>query len=254
MRNFTATLSLGFLTVAAWLTLSLSGCKPDYPNCDSDKDCKEKEFCVERKCQQCRSANDCQPGFECNEGKCGAIAGYCTAKAQCPAGQECIANRCRACSDDAECPSGLICLSGQCGQPQCKSDDDCPQDKDCLKGRCVTVAAKPAAGPPCPLAPVYFGFNDAELSSEASNILAQNAQCLKKAERPVSLIGHADPRGTDEYNLALSDRRARSVKEYLDRLGIPSARLNPLPRGSIDAAGTDDASWSRDRRVDLEWQ
>lgn len=252
MRNFTKTLSLGFLSVAAWLTLA--SCKPDYPSCESDKDCKESEFCVERKCQQCRSSNDCKPGFECNAGKCGAIAGYCTGKAQCAAGQECIANRCRACADDAECPSGLICLSGQCGQPQCKADDDCPQDKDCLKGRCVTVAGKPAAGPPCPLAPVYFGFNDSGLSSEASNILAQNAQCLKKADRPVSLVGHADPRGTDEYNLALTDRRARAVKEYLDRLGIPGARLNPLPRGAIDATGTDEASWARDRRVDLDWQ
>ncbi len=252
MRNLSATLTLGFLTVATWLTLA--GCKPDYPTCETDKDCKESEFCVERKCQQCRNANDCQEGFECNEGRCDAISAFCKDKAQCPAGQECIANRCRACADDGECGSGLICLQGQCSQPQCASDDDCPQDQDCLKGRCQSVAGKAAAGPPCPLSPVYFGFDDAGLSNEASNILAQNAQCLKKADRPVSLVGHADPRGTDEYNLALTDRRARSVKDYIERLGIPATRLRPLPRGSLDASGTNESGWSRDRRVDLEWQ
>jgi hypothetical protein len=49
--------------------------KPDYPNCETDKDCQEKEFCVARKCQQCRDANDCRRSVV-QAGACKAIAGY----------------------------------------------------------------------------------------------------------------------------------------------------------------------------------
>lgn len=245
-------LPLGFFF--AGLLLAVAGCKPDYPACDTDKDCKEKEFCVARKCQQCRDSRDCAQGQSCTAGKCSAIAGFCTTKAQCPAGQECIANRCRPCEADNECPSGTICLAGKCGPAQCKKDDDCAQDQDCVGGRCVAARATAPAGPPCPLAAVYFGFDQASLSSEATGVLNSNAECLKKANRPVNLTGRADPRGTTEYNLALSDRRAQAVREYLQRLGIDVNRLRPVPRGALDATGTDDASWAKDRRVDLEWQ
>jgi hypothetical protein len=60
MQNMKNTLALvcfgGLLIVAA------AGCKPEYPACDTDKDCKDKEFCVGRKCQQCRNAGDCGEG------------------------------------------------------------------------------------------------------------------------------------------------------------------------------------------------
>ena len=229
------------------------GCKPEYPACETDKDCKAKEFCVARKCQLCRDSSDCGAGKECVNGACKAIAGYCTSRTDCKPGQDCLNNQCRSCVSDTECPSGTICLGGICDKAQCAKDDDCAQDQDCKKGRCVS-AVKPEAGPPCPLDAVYFGFNLSTLSSDATAALAKNVSCLKKADRPVDLVGHADPRGTTEYNMALSDRRAQSVRDYLKRAGIPAARLRPVPRGSMDASGSDDSSWSRDRRVDSEWK
>lgn len=244
------------LLVAAWITvLAGVGCKPDYPNCDTDKDCKEKEFCVNRKCQQCRDTRDCPEGTSCTAGKCSAIPGYCRDRSQCPAGQECIANRCRPCETDAECPSGLKCMQGRCAKPECTKDEDCPQDKDCVNNVCVGKPPKPAAGPPCPLSPVYFGFDQSTLTSEATSTLNVNADCLKKATgRSVTLVGRADPRGTTEYNMALSDRRAQAVKDYLQRLGIEGGRLPKVPRGALDASGGDEAGWAKDRRVDFEWQ
>src|SRR5436305_1324813 len=87
------TLPFGFLFAGVFL--AVAGCGPGpYPSCDTDKDCKPKEFCVARKCQQCRDTRDCPTGTQCNAGKCGAIPGYCTDRSQC-GGQECIANRCR---------------------------------------------------------------------------------------------------------------------------------------------------------------
>jgi peptidoglycan-associated lipoprotein len=252
MRNQKHLLLCGFagfvLTVAA-------GCKPEYPACDTDKDCKEKEFCVARKCQQCRNSDDCGEGRECANGRCNAIPGFCKDASQCPEGQICTANRCRACDSDSECPSGLKCTKGRCGAPQCTKDDDCAQDQDCVNGRCVSSTKQPTVSkPPCDLETVYFGFDKSSLTSEAGAALAKNASCLKKTERSINLVGHADPRGTTEYNMALSDRRAQAVKEYLQRTGVAATRLSPVPRGALDATGSNESGWAKDRRVDSEWQ
>ena len=100
-----------------------------------------------------------------------------------------------------------------------------------------------------------FGFDAAELTPEDRNILQQVADCLVQGPlkgRSVQLVGRADPRGTDEYNLGLGTRRAESVRQYLQRLGVPAARLAPTTRGDLDASGVDETSWQRDRRVDLK--
>jgi peptidoglycan-associated lipoprotein len=233
----------------------VAGCGPNYPACETDKDCKTnpKEFCVARKCQQCRDSRDCPTGYQCSNGKCGAIPGYCTDRSQCAAGQECILNRCRPCSTDNDCPAGLRCSQGTCRKPQCSKDDECAQDQECRNGSCVGRAPRGPAT--CPLNPVYFGFDQSSLTSEATSTLNANAECLKKAaSRNVDLVGRADPRGTTEYNMALSDRRAQAVKDYLDRLGVGSGRLNKIPRGALDATGTEEAGWAKDRRVDFDWK
>jgi peptidoglycan-associated lipoprotein len=234
---------------------SVAGCTPDYPSCETDKDCHEKEFCVERKCQQCRDSNDCPAGTSCAAGKCDRIPGYCQTKAECAAGQECIANRCRACATDRECPSGSKCVKGSCTTKKpCKTENDCAQNEDCVNGFCVTE--KPVAPPPsqCALEPVFFDFNESALTTEGTSKLAANADCLKKVGRAVTLVGHTDPRGTQEYNLALSERRAQSVRDHLGRLGLDGTKLGILPRGALDAKGTNEPTWAQDRRVDFTWR
>jgi peptidoglycan-associated lipoprotein len=227
-------------------SVGLSGCKPDYPSCESDGDCKPREFCVNRKCQP--------RGSCCAAGRCAPISGFCSDKSQCPPGQECIANRCRPCAADGECPTGMKCVQGACRKPNCTTDEQCAQDQECQNGFCVSARPGRPQGPPCKLESVYFDFDRATLTNEATTALGNNATCLKKAERPVNLVGRADSRGTPEYNMALSDRRAQAVKDYLQRMGLPPNRLLPVPRGELDAAGGDEAGWARDRRVDSEWQ
>jgi peptidoglycan-associated lipoprotein len=230
------------------------GCRPDYPSCETDKDCHGKEFCVANKCQQCRDANDCPAGSSCNAGKCEPIPGYCHSKADCPANQECIANKCKACASDKECPGGF-CVKGTCSKKKaCKTENDCAQNEDCVDGFCT--AGKPPAPPPsqCTLEPVFFDFNESALTTEATAGLARDADCLKQIGRGVTLVGHTDPRGTQEYNLALSERRAQSVRDHLGRLGVDGTKLFILPRGSLDAKGTNEPSWAQDRRVDFTWK
>src|SRR5678815_3688621 len=82
-----------------------AGCGPTYPKCDKDKDCHEKEFCVNGQCQQCRSDGDCKENEACNKGRCEARQA-CADDSACPSGTPCIAGVCKRCTADSECGEG----------------------------------------------------------------------------------------------------------------------------------------------------
>jgi peptidoglycan-associated lipoprotein len=65
------------------------------------------------------------------------------------------------------------------------------------------------------------------------------------------LVGHADPRGEDSYNLALGERRANGVKKYLTNAGLNGDQGELTSRGEMDATGADEEGWKKDRRVDI---
>ena len=99
-----------------------------------------------------------------------------------------------------------------------------------------------------------FDFNRDDLLKEDRQVLDQIATCLNSGNlkgRTIQLVGRADPRGTDEYNLALGSKRANSVSAYLHKLGVGQAQLSETTRGAIDATGTSEAGWRNDRRVDI---
>lgn len=100
-----------------------------------------------------------------------------------------------------------------------------------------------------------FAFDESQLRSRGIDILDAVAECLKRgplAGQTVTIVGRADPRGTVAYNQALGSRRARSAGDYLTRQGVPSAGLELMSRGELDAAGHDEETWAFDRRVDFE--
>src|SRR5690349_17089916 len=100
-----------------------------------------------------------------------------------------------------------------------------------------------------------FDYDKDELTSEDRAVLDQLATCLTSGPlkgKPVSLIGRADPRGTEEYNLGLGSRRAASVSQYLGRLGVGQPQMSVSTRGALEATGTDEAGWRNDRRVDVQ--
>lgn len=239
------------------LILAVSGCDPKYPKCDKDDHCHEGEFCVNGMCQQCRGDADCQPGLRCNAGRCDPIAGYCKTAADCPEGQGCINNRCAPCQADGDCTAGSKCNAGKCLSPgTCQKDEDCPENHECQAGRCVAPPGQ-AGGPdgPCVLPAVYFDFDEFILTSDSTRQLNEVAACLKTVTgRKVVLEGHCDPRGTDQYNLALGDNRARSVLKHLVRLGVPESMLRSMSKGKLEAQGSSESGWARDRKVVFFWE
>lgn len=105
-----------------------------------------------------------------------------------------------------------------------------------------------------PLQTIYFGFNSSELSMATRGTLEQNAMWLKGADKvDIQIEGHADERGGHQFNLALGERRAKAVKEYLEALGVNSARISVISYGKEKPVsyGHDEDSWSKNRRANF---
>jgi peptidoglycan-associated lipoprotein len=120
-----------------------------------------------------------------------------------------------------------------------------------------TVAAAPvekAAPAPLVLQTVNFDYDKYELTSVAMDILVINSKGLREhPEAQVLIEGHCDERGTVEYNLALGDKRAKAVKDYLVALGIEPSRLTTITYGKerpLDPSHNESA-WAKNRRAEF---
>ena len=99
---------------------------------------------------------------------------------------------------------------------------------------------------------VLFEYDSSELTGEARSTLQRQAEWLRKFPAvSFTIEGHADERGTREYNLALGDRRANAVKNFLALQGIPAGRLRTISYGKErpEVQGSDDTSYAQNRRA-----
>jgi len=100
----------------------------------------------------------------------------------------------------------------------------------------------------------HFAFDSANIREQDARVLKQLANCFSSgalAGREMRLVGHADPRGEPEYNMVLGGKRAENVKQALGKQGLAESQVSTTSRGELDARGTDEDSWARDRRVDI---
>ena len=147
-----------------------------------------------------------------------------------------------------------------------------PEEKAATSGAGAATAATTATAtpsvspPPMPSGPapgskeeflaevgdrVFFDFDKYNLKAEARATLEKQVAWLKKWPAvTVTIEGHADERGTREYNLALGERRANSVKDYLVALGINPNRIKTISYGKERpvALGSNEAAWAQNRR------
>jgi len=195
---------------------------------------------------ECKSSKDCE-----------AQAGF---------GKVCVQGRCVECAADADCRPGFTCAAGTC-QPkpaetssalpqkpkaECAADGDCGPGKACQAGACVTAAVDPACADASAFT-VHFGFDQAAIGAADGSLLQKLSACLQKSPaRRVQVDGHADERGTTQYNLALGKKRAEAVKKYLVDLGAGGAvdtntygKEQPLCRESNEDC------WARNRRAEF---
>jgi outer membrane protein OmpA-like peptidoglycan-associated protein len=100
----------------------------------------------------------------------------------------------------------------------------------------------------------HFELDQSTLRGPDMSALDDVASCLKEGplrDRIVTIVGHADARGTAEHNQQLAESRAEATRNYLIARGVPERRLLVVSRGERDAAGTGEPGYSLDRRVDL---
>ncbi len=104
---------------------------------------------------------------------------------------------------------------------------------------------------------IHFEFDSAVLSDQAQRILTDKAEYLRtNPGLTVTVEGHCDERGTDAYNMALGDRRAKSAKDFLVNMGIGTDRLSTISYGEERpvAQGRDESSWAKNRRAQFAIQ
>jgi peptidoglycan-associated lipoprotein len=100
-----------------------------------------------------------------------------------------------------------------------------------------------------------FDFDSSSIADSDRQMLAEVAKCLTEGAlkgKSVTLVGRADARGEPEYNMTLGESRANTVNRYLVDLGVGKDRMKVTSRGEMDASGTNEEGWAKDRRVDIE--
>jgi peptidoglycan-associated lipoprotein len=211
--------------------------------------CKDKK----KTTPGCDGDDDCEGAMKCVNKECVVVAKpECEKDLDCPDGKVCQAGTCQACAKDSECGPGGQCLVGKCKRATaCKADEDCADDEDCVDGFCQRPWAGSTDGAACQLQTVYFALDDASINASERDRLDATQTCIEKTSgKNVYVVGHTDASGTEEYNIALSERRAQTVADYLARLGTDPARLQVVPRGETELTGDD----AKDRRVEFQWR
>jgi peptidoglycan-associated lipoprotein len=164
-----------------------------------------------------------------------------------------LASYVAACSSDEAVPGGADVVTG--GRPGIDSRDGAPG----MRSGAVNVAEAKSAwerdvvgGPSGVGDRVFFGLDRTDLTAEAQETLRRQAAWLRRYDNlTVTIEGHADERGTREYNLALGDRRANTARNFLVAAGVPAERVRTVTYGKERPAvvGSNDAAYAQNRRA-----
>lgn len=101
----------------------------------------------------------------------------------------------------------------------------------------------------------HFAYDSANVKPEYRKVFKKLAVCFSTGplkDKTMQLVGHADNRGDDNYNMALGGQRADNVKKVIAAEGLSADRIETSSMGEMQATGTDEASWAKDRRVEVK--
>jgi peptidoglycan-associated lipoprotein len=246
----------------------------DKADCPEGQDCDAANKCVDIP-GYCSPTKPCPPGQVCRNNRCGP---ECSPEFPCPAGQKCQDNRCVPdveCSDTIPCPPGKKCVNNKCvAAPKCPPT--CPPGTECKEGstECTPIEGYCDDKKPCPPGQVcknnrceakpvvectpptiYFDFDKSNIREDQRKAVDDMAACLKQmADAKWSLEGHCDERGTKEYNIALGERRYKTVLDALKAAGVPEANLSGISYGEEKPVCTEhnEGCWQKNRRVEAK--
>jgi peptidoglycan-associated lipoprotein len=225
--------------VACMLTLGMLGCEPEKP----PPECIPGE-------------NPCEEGFECHGGKC-VMVSECDENRPCEGeNMACQDGKCveapPECYDNEDCREGYLCKDGECTN-EC-DPNDVLSGFDCQEGIMVRHVVEVDLGCNCSINSVYFDYNRYFIRSDAESALEEDIACYKcMFEREeisgISIEGHADERGSNQYNLALSEKRARAMKRFMVNQGLNARKIQIVGYGEEYASScSSESCWQRDRR------
>jgi peptidoglycan-associated lipoprotein len=246
-----------FIVIIGAVLFMSAGCGPKYPACETDEHCKEhNEFCVDKICRQCRDDANCNVENPCKicgpSYTCEKKLNCCTSDLDCPGGKcwKSVAGsptgQCAQCVADTDCPQNQKCVAGRCApKGECESDAQCPAGKKCVDNFCVVIE--------CKLEAIFFDFDEYIIKSEERPTLEKNYNCIKERGQSITVEGHCDERGTDEYNLALGKRRATAAKDFLAKLGVKSSNIETISYGEERPVCMDheESCWKKNRRAEF---
>lgn len=117
-----------------------------------------------------------------------------------------------------------------------------------------TSARNLVSGPAFAIAPVYFALDRSDISSQYAAGLEAAAQTVRESGATIVIEGHCDERGSEEYNVALGERRATAVRRYLYNLGIPMGQMSTVSYGEAQPAvsGSGETAWQLNRRAEFQ--
>lgn len=131
----------------------------------------------------------------------------------------------------------------------CSMDSDCGGAELCVANVCKEMTVADCSG-----LKVQFGYDSSDIPNGDQRNLERIARCVKaKPDLKVTIEGNADERGTTEYNIALGQRRAQSIEQYLKRLGAPGERLKTVSYGEEKPECNEhtEECWAKNRRAAL---
>jgi len=144
----------------------------------------------------------------------------------------------------------VVVLSLALGACSKKNKDD----TDTAAGDAMAVTDLSSGRPLAELGVVFFEFDSFSITGESRSVLETNAKWLKaNTGVNVQVEGHCDERGTTEYNLALGERRAGAVKDFLVSRGVPASRIQTISYGEERpvANGVNEMAWAQNRRAEF---
>ncbi len=145
----------------------------------------------------------------------------------------------------------LVLGLGACSKKP-KADQDAAGDTSAIVPTDVTGEFKPGQAIP-ELPAVYFAYDSFSLTAASKKALDAHAEFLKSKSMKVQVEGHCDERGTTEYNLALGEKRATVVRDYLVKKGVSADTLNTISYGEErpSAQGDTESVWAKNRRAEF---